>query len=441
MQQYNVNSTKWPVVKACLVAGLYPNLARFDPEYGQIRTCTESKVKIHHSSVNKAYPKKSKSGDMPSHWMVYTEMTRAGRNAYIKGVSFVSPAVVALLAGPAKLPTSVWESAERSGQNNQIIEESSDSEEEVWTFQDSSVNINLDPWITFRMSSEDAQSLLQIRQKLTCVWLRRLSNVGPGTSTTGQIQMKEDTDRQIISVVTDMIQIEDNILFDKQNTIIPSSDVRSGNNMIGSGSHSLRSGSGVLNMSLRPGSSTPGMSRAGPAALRSLVPPHSQPPPGYKGVGNDFGEMYEPPWIDESAVFFIVRPSARSLSAVEAAKSRGKASIWSFSPGVERKMMEASGGNIVYVFYSVLSTQYIQGCASLSGEIVHEGSRVGQRIHWINKQPLCLDQIYNCIDLNDYEGKDLIPLTREMATDILNKMISFNQIGYDSAMKGKYRKT
>ena len=36
---------------------------RFDPEYGQIRTCTESKVKIHHSSVNKAYPKKSKSGD------------------------------------------------------------------------------------------------------------------------------------------------------------------------------------------------------------------------------------------------------------------------------------------------------------------------------------------------------------------------------------------
>ena len=34
--------------------------------------------------------------------------------------------------------------------------------------------------------------------------------------------------------------------------------MRSGNNMIGSGSHSLRSGSGVLNMSLRPGSSTPG---------------------------------------------------------------------------------------------------------------------------------------------------------------------------------------
>ena len=41
----------------------YLQMFRFDPEYGQIRTCTESKVKIHHSSVNKAYPKKSKSGD------------------------------------------------------------------------------------------------------------------------------------------------------------------------------------------------------------------------------------------------------------------------------------------------------------------------------------------------------------------------------------------
>ena len=28
MQQYNMYSNVWPVIKACLVAGLYPNIAR-----------------------------------------------------------------------------------------------------------------------------------------------------------------------------------------------------------------------------------------------------------------------------------------------------------------------------------------------------------------------------------------------------------------------------
>jgi len=382
LQPYNVNSANWSVVKACLVAGLYPNIARYDPDAGQLRTAQETKVKIHHSSICKHFTKKTvKKGDLPSEWLVYTEVTRMGRNAYLKGVTFVSPAVVALLAGPAKLPATVWESGEKTSQNN-ALEDSSDSEEELGDFQDLTI-LNLDSWISFRMSDEDAQCLLQMRQKITSIWLRRLSSGSQSLGMGGGIlSNREESDRQVISCLADILNIQDVVQFNQ--SLASLAQIRSR-----------------------------GMSVAAPVS--------------------DF----QAPWEEWPAVFFIVRPSPRSLSAVEAAKSRGKMSIWSFSPGVERKMFEASNGKIIYVFFCVITSSSIQGCASLTGEIVHEGSRVGQRIHWVNKQPVNVDNFTHLIDLRDYEGKDLIPLTREAATQILQRMHTSGQASYDPSIRNK----
>jgi len=229
-------------------------------------------------------------------------------------------------------------------------------------------------------------------KKTTSIWLRRLS-VGSQSlvQSGGVLSNREESDRQVISCLAEILNIEDMAQFN---------------------------------------SNSPRLAQLRSRSLSTTVAP----------VSSDL----EPVWQGQPAVFFIVRPSPRSLSAVEAAKSRGKMSIWSFSPGVERKMLEASNGNIIYVFFCVITSSFIQGCASLTGEIVHEGSRVGQRIHWINKQPVNLDNISNLIDLRDYEGKDLIPLTRDAATQIIQRMNSPPQVGpgsYDSSIRNKqYRR-
>ncbi len=76
-------------------------------------------------------------------------MTRAGRTAYLRGVSSVTSLTVALMVGPARLSAATWETGERMGQVNQFIEQSSDSEQETYGNQDLAV-FNLDSWVALR---------------------------------------------------------------------------------------------------------------------------------------------------------------------------------------------------------------------------------------------------------------------------------------------------
>ncbi len=80
---------------------------RYDYGAGQFRTWKESRVRLHPSSALAAYNKRGK--DLPSGgWLVFNEMTRAGRTAYLRGVSSVSSLTVALMCGPSRLPAATW---------------------------------------------------------------------------------------------------------------------------------------------------------------------------------------------------------------------------------------------------------------------------------------------------------------------------------------------
>jgi hypothetical protein len=105
-------------------------------------------VRLHPSSALAAFNKKGR--DLPpGGWLVFNEMTRAGRTAYLRGVSCVSSLTVALMCGPSRLSAATWETGERMGQVNQFIEQSSDSEQESYGDQALAV-INLDSWIALR---------------------------------------------------------------------------------------------------------------------------------------------------------------------------------------------------------------------------------------------------------------------------------------------------
>lgn len=78
-----------------------------------------SGIKFHTSSVlrNSASPKKP-AQSIPTEWILYEEMSRYERSAYIRCCTAISPITVALFTGPIKLPPeSVRDGAKQHGNN------------------------------------------------------------------------------------------------------------------------------------------------------------------------------------------------------------------------------------------------------------------------------------------------------------------------------------
>ena len=75
--------------------------------------------------------------------------------------------------------------------------------------------------------------------------------------------------------------------------------------------------------------------------------------------------------------YFIVKPSAGSVAALEAAMSHASG-VWSFPPPTERKLSAAVAANHnVIILFSVSGGGAFQGCALFSGQTTTEGSRSG----------------------------------------------------------------
>ena len=81
------------------------------------------KIKIHTSSV---LPQQF--GVLPTDWLFYEEMTRAGKGSYggvacVRCCTVVSPATVAIFAGPSKLPSDALKDSadEVGGKNNKFL--------------------------------------------------------------------------------------------------------------------------------------------------------------------------------------------------------------------------------------------------------------------------------------------------------------------------------
>ena len=138
IRDLNSNAENWAVVKAALTAGFYPNIARVDREAMQLRTMQvlayslllilcyflfffafllfylktwvfnfrkESMVVVHPSStLRDADIRDGKIPErLPTDWVVFEEMSRAGKLCQIRMCTVISPITVALFAGPMRL--------------------------------------------------------------------------------------------------------------------------------------------------------------------------------------------------------------------------------------------------------------------------------------------------------------------------------------------------
>ncbi|XP_048787874.1 3'-5' RNA helicase YTHDC2-like isoform X3 [Lagopus muta] len=203
IRDVNANSENWAVVKAALVAGMYPNLVHVDRENLVLTGPEEKKVRFHPTSVlSQAQYKKIPPSNgqaaavqaLPTDWLIYDEMTRARRIANIRCCSVVTPVTVALFSGPARLPHNALEEP-LSFRGNRVANDDSDS-----GMEDERSNVallKLDEWLHFKLDSEVAGLLMQLKLKWHSLLLRRMRAPSKPWS-----QADEITIRTIVSVLS-----------------------------------------------------------------------------------------------------------------------------------------------------------------------------------------------------------------------------------------------
>ncbi|KAL3867100.1 hypothetical protein ACJMK2_044331 [Sinanodonta woodiana] len=204
IRDLNTNSENWAVVKAALCAGMYPNLVRVDRHKKVLVTRNAEKVKIHMSSVLNPDPSggrikefKKFVTDLTSDWLLYEEMTRFNKMAFIRTCTLVSPITVAIFAGPAKLPAdALRDNSVYSLDNPEGFRDDSDSENED---KDDSKNstLQLDEWLNFKVDSEAANLVYHLRQKWYCLLMRRMRAPSKPWS-----QADEAVIRAVVAVLT-----------------------------------------------------------------------------------------------------------------------------------------------------------------------------------------------------------------------------------------------
>lgn len=160
IRDLNVNAKSWPMIKAVLTAGLFPNVACIDKALFQIRTKNEQKIVVHQSSVLRYSDQNSdvklNINRIPTDFLIYEEIIR--NTAYmIKSITCVSSLTIALFA-------------ENSAPLEWIQDAPSDSE------ISSEKYLVLNKWIAFKSELIILKAIQEIRRRLDNMIHRKVSH-------------------------------------------------------------------------------------------------------------------------------------------------------------------------------------------------------------------------------------------------------------------------
>lgn len=195
MADLNVNSNNFAVVKACFVAGFYPNVCRVDRKVGNLKSKQEKKLLPHITSVLRERNLKSLKSifnNLPSEWIVFEEKSRVERLCLVRNNTVVSPLTIALFGGPMYIP------------KNSVIalnDYDSDSEND----DSPTVKFVLDDWIFFVSDENVAVMIHELRIKLNALFMKTLCNLDKKTGPTNTF------DGRIVELISSVLEIEDAI--------------------------------------------------------------------------------------------------------------------------------------------------------------------------------------------------------------------------------------
>ncbi|XP_030381096.1 benign gonial cell neoplasm protein isoform X1 [Scaptodrosophila lebanonensis] len=142
MQAANSNSASWPLVKAALTGGMYPNICVVDAQKNSLKSAYSMGLHLHPNSVLRDFlePFSKCAQKFKTPWIVCTQQN----NQIIYG-SVVLPLTVAMFAGPTKLRRTQM-SQDQTHLNNYNI------------------HLFIDEWIWMAMSKSAVELLLKTRQ-------------------------------------------------------------------------------------------------------------------------------------------------------------------------------------------------------------------------------------------------------------------------------------
>uniref|UniRef100_A0A1B0BTI0 Helicase-associated domain-containing protein n=1 Tax=Glossina palpalis gambiensis TaxID=67801 RepID=A0A1B0BTI0_9MUSC len=168
MHYINMKSHSWPIIKAVLVGGLYPNICLVDSKINCVKSPQTRELVLHPDSVLRSleffgngYANSSTmvARKINSDWIVYGKRANSERCNSINYGTVVSPICIALFTGSPKLSSS----------NIQIFPSAADKD----GFQ---AHFHVDEWISFVMDYKEAQILLKTRQCFYSTYINYLQN-------------------------------------------------------------------------------------------------------------------------------------------------------------------------------------------------------------------------------------------------------------------------
>lgn len=185
----NVNSDKRAVIMACLTAGFYPNVCRLDGRTNRISSKYDRKLLPHLSSVLRNRTSSNQLDpallDSRAEFMIHGEKSRVSQFSLIRNISMVASINIAVFGGAINLPeTNVWTLKIDSWNAEPEIGvfsvgASSDEEDEADEddgYQKQESTFLIDDWIRFKMDKNEADLVLQLRQKFNAVMAKFLKH-------------------------------------------------------------------------------------------------------------------------------------------------------------------------------------------------------------------------------------------------------------------------
>ncbi|KAL6097396.1 ythdc2 [Pungitius sinensis] len=169
IRDVNLNSENWAVVKAALMAGMYPNLVHINRETSMLSSNREKKVHFHPTSILSQSQLKEKSAQvLPTDWLIYDEMSRGHRMASVRCCSVLTAITVAIFGGCAKLPSSALQEPAAQKTTDGQSGDLSDSDTEDLA------EMRIDDWLIFQLDNEAAGLVFELRQKWQNLFIKRI---------------------------------------------------------------------------------------------------------------------------------------------------------------------------------------------------------------------------------------------------------------------------
>lgn len=221
IKKLNINSMNWEIVKACLTAGMYPNVCRIASLSGQISSKQDKKLLPHLSSVLRQ--RKTRGQIDPTvlkfdaEWLIHGEKSRISHLSLIRNITIVPAIDVILFAGPINLPSDCISQAyehkiellsDMDCDDIQADDDILDAEfdDALFTLDQNTETdyvLRIDDWIAFLMEQEEAKLLFDFRQKFSFMISRFLKE-----SVTFQMTNREE---RMLQILLEIIKEEDRL--------------------------------------------------------------------------------------------------------------------------------------------------------------------------------------------------------------------------------------